>query len=98
MNLPIIKDDNTPFQLMQSKWSSQINPVLSNPIMNGSKLDNITLTTGVNVINHKLSKLMQGWFITDITGAVTVFRSQPFNDKTLVLTASGGCTISLWVF
>lgn len=83
---------------MQNKWASQLNPLLNQPANNGIILSNINLVTGVNVINHKLNKKQQGWIITDLNAAVTIYRSQPFNDKTLTLTSSGPCTINLQVF
>ena len=84
--------------LMQNKWSSQLNPVLANPLTNPTILKNIALVSGANVINHKLGQMQQGWFVTDINASATVYRSAPFNDLTLTLTASAPCTISLGVF
>src|SRR5712671_4951391 len=99
MQLPIYQDQgNQPFMLMQNRWASQLNPVLGNPMTNMSILKNITLASGNNVINHKLAQLQQGWIITDIQGAATIYRSQPFNDKTLTLNSSAPVTISLGVF
>ena len=48
--------------------------------------------------NHGLQQTMQGWMITDINAAATVYRSQPLNDKTLTLTSSAACTVDLVVF
>jgi hypothetical protein len=98
MALPIFKDNNTPFQLMQSNWSSQLNPVLSNRMTNPTLLYNIDLVSGTNVINHKLGATPVGWFLTDITAPVTVYRSAAFNNLTLTLYSSGPATISLGVF
>lgn len=98
MSLPIFKDPNTNLMLMQNRWSSQLNPVLANPLTNPTILKNIALVSGANVINHKLGQTMQGWFVTDINASATVYRSAPFNDLTLTLTASAPCTISLGVF
>lgn len=98
MALPIFKDDNKNLMLMQSQWASQINPVLVNPMTNMQILKNVKLTTGANVINHLLARAQQGWMILDINAAVTVYRSQPFNDKTLTLTSSGTATVNLGVF
>lgn len=98
MKLPTIKSDDKEFQLMQDKWSSIINPVLANPLTKTNILKDIQLGTGVNVINHLLGRMMQGWYVTDIDASVSIFRSQPFNNSTLTLTSSGACTINLAVF
>lgn len=98
MSLPIFKNDDQPFQLMQSSWSSQLNPVLSNPMTNMLILSNLKLVTGTNTINHLLNQTQQGWVITDLQGAVTPYRNAPFNSKTLSLYASAPVTCSIGVF
>jgi len=94
MNLPF----NLSWQTAQTRWASILNPVLSLPPNNGILLKNIQITTGVNVINHKLGQTPQGWIVTDQDASCTFYRSAPFNDLTLSLTASANTTISLWVF
>lgn len=86
------------WDMAQTKWATQLNPVINNPIMNGLMLQNITLISGVNNINHLLQRTQQGWFITDQTAAAEIYRSADFNKLTLQLTASAPTTISLWVF
>jgi hypothetical protein len=83
---------------MQTQWKSQIQPALNNPLNNGVVLTNITLAIGDNVINHKLQRMQQGWIITDITGAATIYRDAPFNTLTLTLNSSAIVTINLLVF
>lgn len=87
-----------PWDQAQTKWASQIDPVLSEPIINGNLLSNVQLNNGVTVIDHLLSRMQQGWVITDMQGAATVYRSSPFNNLTLSLTSNAAITISLWVF
>lgn len=84
--------------LMQTQWASYLNPLLANPLSQGVFLPNVQLATGVNVINHLLGRKMQGWLITDINAAVTVFRSAALNNLTLTLTASGPAVVSLYGF
>ena len=86
------------WEMAQNKWAGVLNPIIANPITNPTILKNISLVAGVNVINHGLQKTQQGWFISDINAAATVFRSQPFNDKTITLTSSAAVTINLVVF
>lgn len=96
--LPQFQTNIRELSQMQTQWGSQLNPILANPSSNMAILKNISLSTGTNVINHLLDRTQQGWIITDINAAVTIYRSQPFNDKTLTLVSSGAATVSLGVF
>lgn len=94
MQLPLIQNP----ELAQVKWKSILDPLLAKPISSGLIVYSIVLTSGVNVINHKLGRTPQGWIITDIDAAITLYRSAAFNPLTLTLTASGSATCSLMVF
>jgi len=85
-------------ELMETKWKSIIDPFLSNPTNNISILNDVVLINGVTVIDHKLGRNMQGWFLVDINAAATIYRSAPLNDKTLTLTSNAVATVSLGVF
>lgn len=98
MSLPIFKNDDRDFQLMQTSWSSTINPVLSNPLSQGIFLKSVALISGVNVINHRLGRTQQGWVLTDANASASVYRSQPFNNLTLTLTSDAVVTVNLYVF
>lgn len=87
-----------PYDLLQTQWASQINPVLSNVLVQGLLLENIALQSGDNTINTLLSRKQQGWFIVDQNAACSIYRSKPFNTQTLTLNASAPCMINLWVF
>ena len=89
---------DTPFQMLQSKWASIINPVLSLPTNAPSFLKDLSVVSGSNVINHRLGRTPQGWIIIDTNAAITLYRSAAFNDLTLTLTSSGSGVISLMVF
>lgn len=84
--------------LMQTRWKAVLDPLLKNPISGSSILSSIQLNSGTTVINHKLGRQMQGWFIIDITGPATIYRAAPFNNKTLTLNSSASVTVSLGVF
>ena len=96
--LPIFKDPNTNIMLMQNKWASELNPLLSNPLNGILVLKNVSLTTGTNVINHLLQKVQQGWILTDIQGSANIYRSAPFNNLTLTLTSSANVVVNIGVF
>jgi hypothetical protein len=87
-----------PLELMGTKWASELNPIIANPLNNVSILKNISLVSGSNVINHGLGQNQQGWFLIDIQGNAVVYRSAPFNNLTLTLTSSAAVTCSIGVF
>jgi hypothetical protein len=86
------------FDQLTTRWKSILDPVLSNSLNNCSILSNIPLVVGSNTINHKLGQMQQGWFIVDINGVASIYRSAPFNDLTLTLTSNAAVTVSLGVF
>lgn len=98
MHLPIFKSDDDNSMLMQTKWASMLNPLLNKPLSTSGILKSIALTTGTNVINHKLGRVQQGWIIADIDGAAQIYRSEPFNDKQLTVVTSAPCIVTLIVF
>lgn len=83
---------------MQNVWAAQLNPILVIPILSGLQLTNVSLASGVNNINHLLSRLQQGWFLTDQQGGASIYRSKPFNPTTLTLTSDAVVTVSIWVY
>jgi len=86
------------YPLMLTKWSAILNPVIANPLNNVSILSDVVLKSGVNNINHLLSRDPQGWFLDDIQGAATIYRSAAYNNKILQLTSNAAVTVSIGVF
>lgn len=87
-----------PLEMMQQKWASQLNPLLANNLNNVSILSNISLKAGINVINHMLGEIQQGWFLVDVQGPSVIYRSAAFNASTLTLTSSADVVASIGVF
>lgn len=90
-----------PLPLMQTQWASQLDPIISTPILNGVQLKNIILVTGSNVINHLLGKKLQGWIPTRIRSSATFYDQQDTNQTpqlTLVLVASAPSVVDILVF
>lgn len=55
------KNGDKDFQLMQSSWATDLNPVIQNPLVNGIYLKGTSLVAGSNQIAHKLGRQYQGW-------------------------------------
>lgn len=101
MSLPILQSDSRVLNQMQTQWASELNPVLSNPLVSGRQIQSVSLATGANTVNHLLSRKLQGYIVTTKSADVTIYDSQLTNsmpDKTLVLVSTGPVVISLWVY
>ncbi len=92
---------NLPWELANNKWAASLNPVIANPLMGGRILNGLVLISGTNVINHGLQRKLQGYIVILKSANVTIYDGQLTNQKpelTLILTASGAATVSLFVF
>ncbi len=102
MSLPTYHTDDVSFQLMQSQWASQLNPLLASPLSNGVYLRAVALLTGDNAVMHRLGRKPQGWLVIRQYNAYAgLFDKQADNQmpqSTLVLNASGPTTVDLYVF
>lgn len=94
MQLPLLPD----FSRLTTRWKSILDPLLKNPLNGVSVLKDVDLVIGSNTINHLLAQVQQGWFLVDIQGVAKVYRSKPFNDKTLVLVSDADVTVSIGVY
>lgn len=100
MALQYYQTKDTQVNMLQNAWKAQLDVMLANPLFKGRQLS-ATLINGITVINHGLSRKLQGWFIVGIDGAATIYDSQASNqhqDLTLVLNSNAAVTISLWVY
>lgn len=97
--MPAPLSSNLTWDLANNIWAQSLNPLLLNPLIQGQILSSISLAaTTPKVISHGLGRQMVGWFVIDNTASATIWRTQPFNSKTITLEASAATTISLWVF
>lgn len=88
-----------PWELAQTKWPAEINPVLALPILKGNQIGGIVLKASIpQAINHLLARLPQGWFLVDNTTNAVIWRTKPLTDTTITLEASADTTISLYVY
>lgn len=98
MELPYIQTAIRELSQIQTKWRSILNPMLSSPELSGLILKDVALASGNNVIDHLLARKMQGWTLVDLNASASIYRSAPFNDKTLTLNSNAVCTVSIKVF
>jgi len=96
---------NLPQQLnldmMQNRWASILNPIVSNPVNNSLILKDVQLEVGANVIDHKLGRPLKGWSIVRKRASADIYDNQDFNQMpqlTLYLVSDAVVTIDLEVF
>lgn len=97
-NLPILQSADTQ---MQTVWAGVLNPILANPLLNGRIVKDVALVNGDTTFNHLLGRKLQGWFITRISAAATIYDKQSTNatpQLTLVLNSSASATVDVYVF
>lgn len=101
MSLPIFKTDDKDISLLQTNWAQQLNPVIEFPPNKGTILKSVHLVTGANIINHKLGRNLQGWYIVRQRSAASVYDTQDNNQMsnlTLYLTSSANVIVDILVF
>ena len=93
------KDDTV--NRLQDQNVRVLNPLLSNPLVQGHILSNLPLKAGLNNIDHGLDRAPSGWTIVNITAPATIIQttgSQNLASKFMILSSSAVCTASIYVF
>lgn len=102
MALPTFQTPDRTLTLLQSNWATLLNPVLAQPIVQGQVLENVALVTGNNVVNHKLGRKLQGWWIVRQRGVAASFYdtqdSNPTPGVNLYLHSSAAVSVDIFVF
>jgi hypothetical protein len=101
MALPIFKTPNNDLLMMQTRWATDIDPVIDLPINSGVILKSVTLAAGDNSVSHKLGRVLQGWFVVRQRASATIYDKQDSNqhpELSLTLNASGAVVVDLFVF
>ncbi len=98
--LPYYQSSLKELSLLQTQWSSVLNPVVANPANNGILLKSVPLVVGSNSVNHKLGRKWQGWSIVRWNGATgTVYdTADTLPDLTINLNSNAVLTVDILVF
>lgn len=92
---------NLTWPMAQTQWPQQIDPVISNPLVNGRLIAAQKLINGTTSINHGLGRKLQGWFLVDLDTGLTAmpYRTASVTPElTFNLVSNAACIVSLWVF
>lgn len=102
--LPKFNQTNTSdYDLNQVQLSlvRTLNPVFNTPILGGDYLSSVSLTTGLNIINHGLERNLNGWIIVRQRAQAQLWDSQDSNKTptlTLALNSTAPVVVDLYVF
>lgn len=72
-----------------------------NPILDGSYVKGVALSTSDTRVEHLLKRPFQGFIVTKINSASIVYESPTQNlipDKVIILQASAAATVDLYIF
>ena len=86
---------------LQDNIANFVEPISDNVLLPGIILKNVALAVGSNTIQHKLGRLLQGWFIVRQRASASIYDTQDTNTSqttTLRLTSSAVVTVDLYVF
>ncbi len=87
--------------LMQTRWAQQLDPIISNELLQGQMLTAVKLINGQTAVNHGLQRKLLGYFIVGNNTQSTIWDSQASNQMpqlTLLLNSNAATTVNLWVF
>ena len=86
---------------LQDNIANFVEPISDNVLLPGIILKNVALAASSNTIQHKLGRLLLGWFIVRQRASASIYDTQDTNPtptKTLLLTSSAVVTVDLYVF
>lgn len=89
------------WSLLQTNWSALLDPLLGRRQNQSNVLSDIDLAIGLNTVNHKLGRKLQGWKIVLQDAHASIYDAQNTNqttELTLELISDAVTTVSIEVF
>jgi hypothetical protein len=90
------------WNMASNRWATILDPVIASPLSKAIILKNVELSTGANIINHKLGRKLQGYYITRMRDAFSeIYDTQETNsmpELTLLLNSSIDIVVDLVVY
>lgn len=99
--LTLFKTDSQDLTLLQTSWKPLLDQLLKNPANTGGLVKSIILKSGLNTIDHGLSRELQGWMVIRKRANANIYDTQdqnPYPSRTLLLISDAAVTIDLMVF
>jgi hypothetical protein len=91
------RTQNVDLDRVQDRVSDTFSQFISNPLLDGVFVSVEFTGAETKDINHLLARQPLGWFVTDTTGAATIYRSA-WNNRTLTLTSDAATIAKIYVF
>ena len=88
-------------KLMQDAVAKVFRGITDIAILQGRLVEDYSLASGDNTIEHKLDREVRGYLIVKATASINVYDKQASNStptRTLVLNSSAAATASIWIF
>jgi hypothetical protein len=82
---------------VQDSIEPTIRDIVGKSILDGLLLEDISLSSGSNIISHRLGRVPRGWIVVRKSSTATIYDNS-IDEYYLNLTASAVCRVSLWVF
>jgi hypothetical protein len=85
----------------QDNIATVVQPFLNSRILDGVLLKNISLSSGVNTVAHKLGRKIEGWIVVRQRADARIWDIQDSNvnvTSTLKLQTSAAVVVDLWIF
>ena len=98
---PLLHTNNREINQLQQNVAGVLNPIAKEPILSSNLLQSVPLLMGDNVVQHGLGRKLLGWFPVGADAVTALYDKQATNAspaQTLILNASAGATVSLYVF
>ena len=92
---------NSEIDRVQDKIAASVNGLSAIPILTGYLIEDIHLSAGTNIIQHKLDRELRGYIVVKNNVDQAYWDSQSTNSiprATLVLNCAADATISIWCF
>lgn len=90
-----------PWDKASIRWASIIEPVISNPLIQGHILKNVNLKVGVNTVPHKLGRKLIGWNTVRVRGLCQLYDEQDTSglpELFLTLVSDADVSVDILVF
>lgn len=100
MSLPQFNTQDRSLTLLQSRWASQLDPIVENPLLKGVILRGVSLAIGDNTVDHKLQRKPQGYIVVrTLIAASQIFEKESsMPTLNIVLNSSAACVADILVF
>ena len=94
--------DDLTLSQVQDSLVNCLNPLFTNPMLDGVLVTGVVLAAGANTINNPIQRAVQGVLIVQKNAFADIHEgaqaTNPFPAKTLILTANAAVTVDLWIF